>query len=284
MNFIRVNNEEITEQEFIAEINKICSDKGVPGPNKEIVNQALDNLIRGILILGEARRQDIKISNDEVEQELLDYMMQFENQRKYQEGLDDLHVSNDQLKKLMKNKLLIKKYIDDVLPPFEADEQQLYQVYLDNVSSFKIEEAIRVSHILVKPESGIEKAYRIRDMIKTPHDFNKIVGSCSDCPSCLQAGDLGYITKGKMVAEFDEVAFSMQIDQISQPVTTRFGHHIIMLTDRKKEVVLPFEEVKEFMVKRLKQIENDLTIHKLLGELKDKADIQISDKLAEYLR
>lgn len=285
MVLVKVNQYEIGEQEFLAEVSKLCGNKGLSHPDENIINNAVKNLIEGYLVLNEALKSSIAVTEDEVEQEMIDYMMQFKDKEKYQEDLEGIKITNDQLKKHLKNRILIGKYLKaKVQHPQIPNDEQLRRFYQENIKAFKVKEVVRVSHILIKPEMGLEKAKEVRAKLKTPHDFFETVSCCSDCPSCLQAGDLGYIVKGKMVAEFDEVAFNLDLHEISQPVATKFGYHIIMLTDRKKGLTLPFEEIKDLLKKRLQDIEYELEVVRHINELREKADIFVSDEIWSFFQ
>ncbi len=280
MSLISVNNYHIDENEFLAELYELTRQKGLAKPDKEVVQQAVDNLIKGVLILNEARKQDISVSEDEVESQVLEHMMQYRNEQRYQEELRGMKVNADLIKGHLKNSLIIKKYLNSVIKiPENIDEDRLYECYKDNIDCFIMDETVKVSHILIKPEMGIEKAQQMKDNINTPEDFHNVVGRCSNCPSCLQAGDLGYIAKGKMVAEFEEAAFNLDINEISSPVKSQFGYHIIMVTDKKTNVTLSFDRVKDFLKKRMQKIEYELGVVKLVQELRNKADIFISDSI-----
>ena len=120
----------------------------------------------------------------------------------------------------------------------------------------------------------------IRERIKTPEDFKKEAKQCSECPSCCNEGKLDYILRGKMVKEFDEVAFSLDINEISGPVKTEFGYHIIMVTDKKAKTTAKFDKVKETLRKRLKQIDCELKLIRHLRKLRAAAKIEFfQDKL-----
>lgn len=87
---------------------------------------------------------------------------------------------------------------------------------------------VQTKHILVKT---LEEAKNIRNSIINGKDFEEIARQNSLCPSGKKGGDLGYVEKGRMVEEFEKAAFSLKEGEISQPVKTQFGWHIIKATD-----------------------------------------------------
>lgn len=89
---------------------------------------------------------------------------------------------------------------------------------------------VKASHLLVKTE---EEALKIKKEIEEGKEFAQAAMEVSLCPSGQNGGDLGYFTKGQMVKEFEDAAFSMQVGEISNPIKTQFGYHLIYLTDKK---------------------------------------------------
>ena len=89
--------------------------------------------------------------------------------------------------------------------------------------------SIRASHILVKTEEEAKKLY---DEIQNGASFAKIAEEKSLCPSGQNGGDLGFFGKVMMVKPFEDAAFSLNVGEISQPVQTQFGWHLIQLTDK----------------------------------------------------
>jgi foldase protein PrsA len=84
---------------------------------------------------------------------------------------------------------------------------------------------IKCSHILVKKQN---EAITVLDRIKNGEKFGKIAKELSlDSGSAKRDGNLGYFSKGKMVKEFESTAFNLQVGQISEPVKTQYGYHII---------------------------------------------------------
>lgn len=89
---------------------------------------------------------------------------------------------------------------------------------------------VKASHLLVKTE---EEAKKLREEIVNGKDFAAVAKEVSLCPSGQNGGDLGYFTYGQMVKEFEDVAFSMEVGEVSNPIKTQFGYHLIYLTDKK---------------------------------------------------
>ncbi len=89
---------------------------------------------------------------------------------------------------------------------------------------------VRASHILVKTE---KEANDILEQLKGGKDFGEMAKKFSQCPSGKKGGDLGFFGKGRMVREFEDAAFMLQKGEISKPVKTKFGYHLIKVTDSK---------------------------------------------------
>lgn len=89
---------------------------------------------------------------------------------------------------------------------------------------------VRASHILVKTQM---EAQKVSGKLASGSDFANLAKKFSECPSGRNGGDLGFFGKGRMVKPFEDAAFSLEIGEISQPVETQFGYHIIMVTDKR---------------------------------------------------
>lgn len=89
---------------------------------------------------------------------------------------------------------------------------------------------VRASHILVDSE---EEVLALREEILAGKDFADVAAAVSKCPSGSKGGDLGFFSRGMMVPEFDEVSFSLETGELSEPVQTQFGWHLLIVTDKK---------------------------------------------------
>ena len=134
-------------------------------------------------------------------------------------------------------------------------DETMRALYTDTVKNLKPETEIRASHILVETE---DQAKDIENRLKAGEDFAKLATELSKDPgSGKQGGDLGFFTKDRMVPEFSTAAFALAIGEVSEPVKSQFGYHVIKLTEKREKPIPTFEEVKDqieqFMFRRVQQ-------------------------------
>jgi peptidyl-prolyl cis-trans isomerase C len=154
-----------------------------------------------------------------------------------------------------RNRLLMEMLLQEA-GKAALSEATEHQVYDDAVKQVKNEEEVHARHILVPTE---DEAKAILVQLKGGADFATLAKEKSKDPGAADGGDLGYFTKDQMVPEFAEVAFKLDKGQISDPVKTQFGWHIIKVEDKRVKPTPTFEQVKP-------QIENYVA-HRAQAEL-----------------
>lgn len=193
----------------------------------------------------------------------------------YTEAVENNFAEEDDFKaelEKMKKSILKQYALRKVLAEATVTSEEVEEFYNSHKENYNKPEEVRASHILVQSE---EEAKSIIEKINEGTSFEDAAKEYSSCPSSNAGGDLGKFTRGKMVPEFEEAAFKMEIGQISEPVKTQFGYHIIKVTEKTPEGVMSFEEVKpqvESTVLSMKQ--QDKYIEKA-KELKDKYPVEI---------
>ena len=275
----QVNNYKITFDEYNAELERILAKFHLEIPTQKAKKRALEQLIDAYLLLEIAKESEIEVPNDDIEECFVDFMLKYDSENEFQSMLKTSKITTDIVKERIHNDLLIKEFVKTNFPSeCDISSEKLNNIYQENKDSFRTQEMVKASHILVQGEDdkSLGKIIKIRESIESPQDFHKIATECSDCPSSLQCGDLGFFSRGKMVKEFENAAFKLEVNEISQPVKTQFGYHIIMLTDRKESKVADFDEVRESLEKRLQQIDSELKLIRFIKELRSKAEIIIN--------
>ena len=141
----------------------------------------------------------------------------------------------------LRNKLLMGYELQDEAKAALTDDA-LHQTYNDAVKSMGGQEEVHARHILVENE---DEAKAILDQLKGGADFATLAKEKSKDPGAAEGGDLGFFTKDQMVPEFADVAFKMYPGQLSNPVKTQFGWHIIKVEDKRTKQPPEFEKVKD---------------------------------------
>jgi len=186
------------------------------------------------------------------------------------------------------------KYINFSKKDFEKEvnlsENDLENYYKDNLSKYKINEQRKASHILLKvdqnsTEETIKSKYGtsldLLKRIREGESFEAISKEYSDDTiSAQRGGDLGFIEKGKLVKPFEDMLFSMAEGNVSQPVLSDFGWHIIKLEKIQPEHYKKFEEVKDEIQERVKQNRLDFIMHNKVNSAYD--EIVLSGSFDEY--
>jgi len=139
-----------------------------------------------------------------------------------------------------RHKALMEAMLQDAGKAAMTDEA-MHKVYDEAVKQMPSQEEVHARHILVATE---DEAKEVETQLKNGADFATLAKQKSKDPGAADGGDLGYFTKDQMVPEFAEVAFKLDKGQISDPVKTQFGWHIIKIEDKRVKPTPTFDEVK----------------------------------------
>lgn len=153
---------------------------------------------------------------------------------------DEFKAELEKIRREMMSHFALQKALDEI----KISDEEIKKYYDEHKAEFVVPESIRASHILVASE---DKAKEIVKEIKDGKiTFEAAAVEYSSCPSKEASGDLGFFGKGQMVPEFENAAFALKKDgDMSDPVQSQFGWHIIRLTERKDSTQKPLDEVKE---------------------------------------
>ncbi len=147
---------------------------------------------------------------------------------------------------------------DEIATFVKDGEEELKEYYDSHTTEFRNDEQVKARHILLKVDEGEQdaevkaKAMEIYEKAKAEGaDFAALAKEFSEGPTKTKGGDLGWFGKNRMVKEFEEKAFSMQAGEISEPLKTMFGYHVIKVEERKDAIDRPFDTVKEEIAKTI---------------------------------
>lgn len=193
----------------------------------------------------------------------------------YKEGLDN-EVEADSGFIGQKERIILNTlYQREVVEKSKATESEMRKEYQ------RMKEEVHASHILVETE---EEADEIHAALKGGADFAELAREKSIDPTVEDnAGDLGFFTWGKMVQEFQEAAFALKEGEISRPVKTNYGWHVIRLIERREKEQPPYEESKEVIKSKLQQENRERRVREYFAELRKKAGFKINQQAYDLL-
>ncbi|MBU4602644.1 peptidyl-prolyl cis-trans isomerase, partial [bacterium] len=190
-------------------------------------------------------------------------------------GLEEDNDVLEQIKK-MTEQILVQVLIErEILDKVNVNDEEVSEYYEQNKGSFTEKEQIHLYNILLESE---EEAQAILEQLKAGGDFSEIAKEKSTGPSAAQGGDLGFLTKGTVIPEIEEVVFALEVEELSEVVKTDFGFHILKITEKKPETVKALEEVKEEIIQTLLPTKQKEAFDNLLEELKGKVEIEINEE------
>ncbi|HEY3346356.1 MAG TPA: peptidyl-prolyl cis-trans isomerase [Nitrospirota bacterium] len=214
-------------------------------------------------------------TNPEVRRGILEKLVEVNliYQAAEKEGLDktdDFMLNLDMLRQQQLYMDYLKKKVLDTVKVSPEDSKAYYD---GHKAEYAQGEEVQASHILVDTE---DEAKALKARIDKGEDFAAVAKDKSKCPSAARGGDLGFFGKGRMVPEFEKAAFALKDGEVSAPVKTQFGWHLIKITGRKEAKTKTLDEVKPEIEAKLLQDKQKSAFDKLLADLKKDADIKIN--------
>ena len=236
-------------------------------------NNVTEQLINTTLLHQFAEKQNISVSSDDVNGEIEQIKANFDSEQEFNDALKRNNLTLNQLRESLKSQIKVDKAIQNEYDKIDTSDEELAQYYEENRSYFFQPEKRKISHILVEDQ---EEAELLRSQLNEGLlNFEQTAKDKSTCPSAEQGGDLGYIMRGQMVSEFEEVAFSLEVNELSNVVKTEYGYHILQCYDIQEEKQLSLEEAEDNIKNILTNQKQNEAIQSLLTQLREEADIKV---------
>ena len=286
-----VEGHEIKKAELDSVLENVLKAQGIPASQLpedqrlQVYHMLLDDMIAERLIANRAVTE--KVSDEEVTAQYDKLKAKFGSEEELKSQLEKAGETETKVKTGIRERLQQQRWMDaQVKGKADVTDADAEDFYKKNPDKFKSPEQVRASHILIavpqdaKPEVVAEKqkaAQAIADRVKKGEAFGKLAKELSEDPSAKQnSGDLDFFTKEQMVPEFSNAAFAMKKDEISDPVRSSFGFHIIKVTDRKEAETVTLEKVKPELMDYLKKQKRTAELEKIVLAIKEKADIKVN--------
>ncbi len=275
-----VNGEGITQYDlhytFLNNLQRIEQEQGIlpAGSHEAVKFQALQSLIETAIIRQEIANRGLTASEGEVKEELQTLIDLFPSVDDYKAQLKMAGIEEDLLKAQIAQDIQFKKLKREIIGDLPIEDSEIKEAY----------EEVRPSHILILPDDDTEegwakaeaKAWQIHAEVDADN-FAELAQSYSEDSSAERGGDIGYISRGQTVQEFEATAFALALAEISEPVRSQFGYHIIMLTDRRDAEGEEFEKAKPKIIEALRGEKGQDDLVAWFEEVREQADIIYTD-------
>ena len=236
-----------------------------------IKEQVLEKLILEKIILDYAEKNEIAVTEEEVNEQVNNYKEVLESKEKYKEFLTENNMTEEYFKEGIKKEMIIDKYRVNYIEGLKIDEKEAKKHFEENKDNYI---KVRASHILVETE---EKAKEVLEKINNGEDFHALAGKESiDTATSVKGGDLGYLVKG-MIPEFDDTIFSLEPGEVSDVIASDYGYHIIKVEERLEK----YEDAKDHVLEDLKSAKYNENLKKLREEAKVKIYMEKEQKQEE---
>jgi len=297
MEIATINGEKITFEEFKVHFNLIKNQMQAYGGQVDVEGakkMALESVIQDKIQVQKAASMSITLSSDdqkEIEEQKNYYMNVWGGKEGYEETLKEIGFSEQSFDKFLKDQMLVNKLYNKITGIDSADvvtEKKIEEYYNKNIDIFK---QAKAKHILIstvdgqgnplpedKQEEARKKAEDIYKRIKDGEDFDKLMNEYSEDPGLASYPDGYDVVKGQMVQEFEDAVFSMKKGDVSSPVKTIYGYHIIKVEEELH--ALPIEEVKEQIkaeILREQKAAQQLEYQRQIEQWRNEAAIEINE-------
>ena len=291
----KVNAEELYEKQLedaVKDYNESLKEQGI---NIRALGQdqlhnvrkfILQKMIERELLHQESIRQKIKVTTSEIDQIMQESEKQYHSKQAYLDDIlkDDLTLETFRERlayDMLVNKVTTKRYEQQKKP---ISEEEIHRFYKENRQRFAQPESVRIGHILLKIlenannkewESARKKLCKLRE---SKEDFRELAKKHSQCTSAKEGGDLGFYCRGQLYHPLEIAAFKLKENEISLPIESLDGIHLIKLYERRPQGFIPaFEEIKVQVEKLAKTEQAQAIYQEYIEELKKKAKIEICE-------
>jgi peptidyl-prolyl cis-trans isomerase SurA len=251
--------------------------------------RALETMIDELIVLQEGKRLGIEVSDEEVNQALANIKREnnVTSDAQFQYLLQSQSFTLEEYRTFLRRQMAILQTRRKALGGVEITDEEVRQYYEGNRQDFQRPPSVRLRHILLRaPEEASpvqidavqRRALKVLEEIRAGTEFGVAATRYSEDPSASRGGDIGTLTAGQMLPEFETVAFKLALQEVSEPVRTKYGWHLIQVLERTEATYQPLEQVTEKLREFLQDRRIQTKQGEWLGKLREQAYVKIYDR------
>ena len=253
-----------------------------------VLKASLDVLIGEKLMEEQIRELGLEVTQAELDAAVADVRRQnnITDEAQFERLLSGEGFTVKTYREFLRNQMSRMKLVQlKVTPKVKVSEEDLKAAYTQYTKLESGDAEVHARHILVQVdpkatpeqvEAARQKALKLAEEARKPGvDFSELAKAKSEGPSASDGGDLGFFRRGVMVPAFERVAFALKEGEVSEPVRTQFGWHVLKVEERRAVDVAPYEQVKGELENRLKLQKTEKFVEQYVQELRTKASIEV---------
>lgn len=276
-----IDGQPLAREAFREELNRLIpSDSKITvARRRRIESNVLNRLIEERLVRRAIKGAKITLTTDTVDQAFEVYKRRFRDESQFDNFLKGGHVTVASIRLKLQRKAELEALLS-ARGSLQVTEPDIQAFFKQNAKFYVQEEAVQASHLLVQlelkasaeqEEAAFAKIAAAQKRLKHGESFGDVARDMSEGPTRSRDGNLGFFGRGKMVPAFEKAAWALKDGEISKPIRTRFGLHLIRVIARRPERKRPFNEVRAEIVQSLQNKKFFIERRSLLAELHKRA-------------
>jgi peptidyl-prolyl cis-trans isomerase C len=291
---VRVNGVDISNERFNAFYQEYRRPHGINVAGRgdhlqrltKLRKEAMDEMVEQELVRQAAEAKGVEVSEAEIDTALAEISEPFENPDDFNRRIQSEGFTPGSYRQHVGRMLAAKKYLDGIrMGVATVSDEELETYYRDNEIRLTLPEQLRVRHILLtwKPMGTTDDRAAIRKQMtpileraRAGEDFAELAREYSeDYATAKNGGDTGLFHRGQMAPAFEAAAFALQPGEISDPVETPFGVHILRLEERREARLLPLEEIREQLREHIREEKMEAAVNQETERLLQEGEVEV---------
>ena len=292
---IHVNSRIITQGLFDSRYEQLIREEGPPASSakaEETRKKLLEELVNEALLEDRARDLDLITTDKEVEDQIrrLKEQNKVTTDEEFDKALASSGLNVERLRDQIRRSMTLQRVVGrEVNSKVDYSDDALRATYEREKETWRIPEKAHLAEILISKStdsSGAgtaeKRAREAADALKAGTKFEQVVKDVSDGATKNRGGDLGWVARGELVPEIDRAVFALPVGTVSDPISTKFGWHLVKVVEKAPVSYRPFTEVKAELLKREQETQFQKRLNEYLDKIRQDAVIRVSPEAAPY--
>lgn len=284
-----VNDEIVTEQDLqvmmapvLSQYRTLYTGVAFVEKAKQARKEFLQKVIEDKLILSEAKRRQVIVKDEEVDEMITEVRNKFPSREIFLKAIEDQGLTEKKLWNRFRDQILMQKLVNyEVRSRVSVSPGEVSEYYKAHPEEFSQEERVRLQHILIRSggarteEEARTFAAALVEQLKAGKPFEELAKTYSEAAEASEGGQMGWMEKGQLLGSIDEKVFSLEPGELTEPLKTSLGYHIFKLLEKETSAVKPLAEVRARIQDDLFREKTNERLSEWIGELRKNAYISI---------